>query len=118
MVIDYATGLMWQSCCSNLVPYDSAHRLAEILEDQSPPCMKGWRIPTLIEAISLLPVIYVSPEKFSVKSPSMIFEHWEDVIWTSDRLEKSGALKCGFGSTDFATPGGKASLRCVRTIER
>jgi hypothetical protein len=118
VVIDYATGLMWLSKCSDIVNYDSALRIAQKLEDQSSPSMKGWRIPSLIEVMSLLPTMGVSPEKFSVKPTSMIFERWEDVIWTSDRLEKSEALKCGFGSTDFATRGGKASLLCVRTIER
>ncbi len=117
VVIDFVTGLMWQSDCSECVDYESARELARKFETQSPPSKKGWRIPTLSEAITLLPTMrYSSPAVSSVNPPSMMFEHWEDVIWTTDRLERYGALKCGFSRSDFATPGGKASLRCVRTI--
>jgi hypothetical protein len=116
-VVDFATGLMWQSVCGHQVTYSDALESAEAVKHRTFAGTRGWRIPTLHEAISLLPYSMESYSSYPKKSPFSMFGRWESVIWTSDRLKsQSQGVACLFYDRMLACPQDYASVRFVRTI--
>lgn len=117
VVVDFVTGLMWHSICSERVTFDEVNEIAQRLEHDSPTIIKGWRIPTLTELLSLLPTNYYTSSWRDITAPAQkVCDRWDAVLWSSDRLEKLGALKCQFGGENLATSGGLAAVRCVRNF--
>lgn len=117
VVVDFATGLMWQSLCSERLTFGEANEFTQKLERESSAAIKGWRIPTVAELISLLPTNHFADSARDPTTPAQkMCERWDRLLWSADKVDKFGALKCEFGGENFATSGGLAAVRCVRNF--
>jgi hypothetical protein len=117
VVLDHATGLMWQKSGSrDAMPLAEAAIYIRNINAKSFAGFTGWRLPTLEEAMSLMepkPVgdYHISPE-FEVGLR-------ENFIWTAD-LTKNGergfVLYFSDGFVDSEVPAFNAWVRAVRTL--
>jgi len=82
VVLDKATGLMWQLSGTNaIIKYDQAKEYIIALNNQRFADYDDWRLPTLEEAISLM-----EPKKnASDLCISQVFDRMQLWIWTADR---------------------------------
>lgn len=116
-IIDFVTGLMWQSNCTDQITFDEAIELARKNDEYPIAGLNGWRIPTLEEAISLLPSLITYSDGHQHGSPLGLLERWEDSIWTTDRIKKGMVgLACRYDGRPTAAPYELASLRFVRKV--
>jgi hypothetical protein len=117
VVVDYATGLMWQSLCTHPITYSEACHLAINAADHPIAGLKGWRIPSVDEAISLLPTFVSSYDGSPSGNSVSPFHRWADSLWTTDKLRfQSASIACVLNDEKLACPQSYASLRLVRTI--
>jgi hypothetical protein len=95
IVIDHATGLMWQQSGSpNYMSYEDAKKYIDQLNRDSFAGYSDWRLPTLEEAMSLM-----EPEKSSnALYIKPVFDKKQEWIWTSDKASASAAWSVYFGS--------------------
>lgn len=116
VIIDYASGLMWQQAGSgnNYMHYSKATDYIKQLNSESFAGYNDWRLPTLEEAMSLMePVknrndLYIDP----------VFDNKSWRIWTSDMSDASVAWLVNFsggvcyaGLVDF----GGSAVKAVRS---
>jgi len=81
VVIDHATGLMWQQSGSpNYINYADAEKYIRELNDKRFAGYNDWRLPTLEEAMSLM-----EPKLHGVLYLDPIFDRKQRWIWTSDK---------------------------------
>jgi len=95
VVIDNASGLMWQrGGSSEYMTYDQANEYIKQLKRDRFAGFDDWRLPTLEEAMSLMEPeqlngdLYIGPK----------FDPTQRWIWTSDLYSSAGAWVVGFGS--------------------
>ncbi|RIK69038.1 hypothetical protein DCC62_24060 [candidate division KSB1 bacterium] len=87
VVMDYATGLMWQQAGSeNYLIYKNAHEYVHKLNQQRFAGYNDWRLPTLEEAMSLM-----EPKKHGELYLDRVFDHKQRWIWTSDHHSEGAA---------------------------
>lgn len=87
IVLDHATGLMWQQSGSpNLMNSAEAKKYLQSLRVKSLAGFNDWRLPTLEEAMSLM-----EPKKQGKLYIDQMFEHQQSLIWTSDHHELGAA---------------------------
>jgi hypothetical protein len=93
LVIDHATGLMWQqSGSSNYLTYAEAEKYIRDLNNQRFGGYNDWRLPTLEEAMSLM-----EPKKHDDLFLDPVFDHKQWWIWTADKSSASSAWCVYFG---------------------
>ncbi|MGH7496583.1 MAG: DUF1566 domain-containing protein [bacterium] len=93
VVIDHATGLMWQQAGSpDLLTYADAGQYIRNLNEDRFAGNKDWRLPTLEEAMSLMALkkqndLYIDP----------FFDRRQHWIWTADKASAEAAWVVFFG---------------------
>ena len=94
VVIDNASGLMWQqSGSSKYMIYEQAKQWIEDLNNNGFAGFRDWRLPTLEEAMSLM-----EPEKLNGDLYiDLKFDPTQQWIWTSDTYSSAGAWVVTFG---------------------
>ena len=81
IVIDHATGLMWQQSGSpNYLNYADAKNYLHHLNEQRFAGHNNWRLPTLEEAMSLM-----EPEEYDSFFIDPVFDRNQRWIWTADK---------------------------------
>lgn len=92
VVMDYATGLMWQQSGSeNYLTYEDAPGYIQKLNQQHFAGYNDWRLPTLEEAMSLM-----ESKKHGDLYIDRVFDHKQRWIWTSDHYDESVAWYVDF----------------------
>ena len=112
-VLDLATGLLWQTRCEKSIHYSTAAEIAKRHRESG----ALWRVPTLQEALSLLPEHMSDHVDYRERYPFNLFEHWEDIIWTRDTLGKSRHIACQLHGYHLASFPEKAGLRLVSSAQ-
>lgn len=84
LVVDHTTGLMWESECAAAETADNASDHVNDLNQSGYGGFMDWRLPTLVEAISLLPYDIKAYPEIPNSYPFSIFKSWADRIWVSD----------------------------------
>ena len=94
VVLDHATGLMWQQSGSpNYVTYAAAESYVREKNNERFAGFNDWRLPTLEEAMSLMErekkngALFIDP----------VFDQTQRWIWTSDKSSESSCWVAGFG---------------------
>jgi len=96
LVIDHATGLMWQqSGSANHMTYVDAEKYIRDLNNQRFAGYNDWRLPTLEEAVSLM-----EPKKLDGLYLDSVFERKQSWIWTVDQESAGRAWVVDFGVGD------------------
>jgi len=81
LVVDYATGLMWQqSGSANQLSYANAEKYIRDLNNQRFGGYHDWRLPMLEEAMSL-----IEPKKLESLYLDSVFDRKQRWIWTADK---------------------------------
>ena len=112
-IIDFTTGLLWQAQATSQISYSVAAQNAQVYKG----VLGSWRIPTLQEALSLLPTSTNSYAEFPACYPFSLFDNWGDAFWTTDRLFKSDHIFCSLlGETPVGWGDYPARLRLVKTL--
>ncbi len=115
VVIDYATGLMWQqSGSSNSMTYAEAEKYVRDLNHQRFAGYNDWRLPTLEEAMSLM-----EPKKQGDLYLDAVFDRRQRWIWTADKQSAGVAWVVIFSNggcdgNDVASD--YSSVRAVRVL--
>lgn len=115
IVIDHATGLMWQQSGSpESGNYADAERYISELNGQKFAGYNDWRLPTLEEAMSLMEPTQKNGNLFI----DPVFDKTQRYIWTADKQSAGVAWcvalysgNCGFPNVDLNT----LSVRAVRS---
>jgi len=114
VVIDHATGLMWQQSGSvDYIIYSDAEESIRNLNKQSFAGYSDWHLPTLEEAMSLM-----ESKKHDKLFIDSVFDHKQTWIWTLDRERGGGHAWCvGFdsGSCGHLGVGYDEYVRAVRS---
>gem|GEM_PF-2289439 len=93
VVIDHATGLMWQQSGSrDSSDYANAEKYIRDLNQQRFTGYHDWRLPTLEEAMSLM-----EPKQLGNLYLDPVFDRTQCWIWTADKISVSSAWVVGFG---------------------
>lgn len=96
IVLDHATGLMWQQSGSTKhMNYAEAQKYFQTLRAKNLAGFNDWRLPTLEEAMSLM-----APQKQGDLYLDRVFDQQQRYIWTSDHPEGGAAWVVLFGSGD------------------
>jgi hypothetical protein len=117
VVIDHATGLMWQKSGSrDSMPLAEAANYIKNINAKSVAGFTGWRLPTLEEAMSLM-----EPKPVGDYHISAEFEVGmrENFIWTADRTktgERGFVLYFSDGFVASEAPEFNAWVRAVGTV--
>ncbi len=83
VVIDSASGLMWQqSGSSKIMNFEDAKKWIKELNQNGFAGLKDWRLPTLEEAMSLM-----EQEKKNDRYIDPIFDSKQSWIWTADKFK-------------------------------
>ena len=114
VVIDHGTDLMWQQSSGALQQTFAAAKMAiQALNRQSFAGFQDWRLPTIVEAMSLLTPdvqagIHMSPLFSPQKMP---------ILWTADRVNNKSVwvVYCYAGSGGWESDQFNAWTRAVRT---
>lgn len=115
VVIDHATGLMWQQGGSNnYIDYAPAEVYVRMLNTNKFAGFNDWRLPTLEETMSL-----VEPKnKYDYMYINPVFHKTQEWVWTADRTNANnvwvvdfGSGYCGYRHVDYAI------VRAVRSVE-
>lgn len=93
LVMDHATGLMWQqSGSASYRTYADAEKYIRDLNNQRFAGYNDWRLPTLEEAMSLM-----ESKKVDGLYLDSVFERKQEWIWTADKNSAERAWYVGFG---------------------
>lgn len=113
VVIDRATGLMWQQQGSEAVlPYQAAEMYVEDLNQDRYGGFSDWRVPTLEELASLISPAGMSKGLFIDQA----FDPVQTKVWASDQVPPSD-LFYGHWYVNFAVGGIAAHNHRVGTLE-
>ncbi|HLC17142.1 MAG TPA: DUF1566 domain-containing protein [Thermodesulfovibrionia bacterium] len=110
VVVDNATGLMWQQSGSpNYMQYADTTKYILKLNDEGFAGFKGWRLPTLEEAMSL-----VEPKQNNGLYIDPLFDSTQKWIWTADESTSSPSWRVSFtvGDVDW----GFSDINYVRAV--
>jgi hypothetical protein len=113
VVIDYATGLMWQqSGSSNELSYREAEDYVDRLNRGSYAGFSDWRLPTVEELASLL-----EPRKEGVRYIDPLFDLRQQWFWSNDKRSsgKAWPVSVRAGIVTLETDDSKYYVRSVRT---
>ena len=112
LVIDYATGLIWQQGGSPVpMNYKLANDWVKKLNDKKFAGFDNWRLPTLQEAMSLMEPMKINADLYI----DLTFDAKQRSIWTSDYFSYSNwAVYFESGTCDYVYSG-KYYIRAVRT---
>ena len=119
MVVDHATGLMWQASGSSksLVPWQAAKDFVQGLNQHEHGGFSDWRLPTIEELASLL-----EPEK---KNGSLhidpVFGSKQHSCWSADQSTVKSSRPAWVvyfrdGAVGYGTGGPKRYVRAVRSL--
>jgi hypothetical protein len=112
IIIDHATGLMWQQGGSeDYMIYADAQKYIDDLNRKRFAGYDDWRLPTLEEAMSLM-----QPQKQGDLYIDAKFDQEQFWIWTADRYSASRAWVVGFnpGRCDLFHVDYSLGVRAVR----
>lgn len=112
IVLDHATGLMWQeSGSTKYMNYAEAQKYLQTLRAKNLAGFNDWRLPTLEEAMSLM-----APQKQGDLYLDRVFDHQRRYIWISDHLEGGTAWVVNFddGYCNVHPVDGDVYVRVVR----
>ncbi|MCP4368274.1 MAG: DUF1566 domain-containing protein [Deltaproteobacteria bacterium] len=91
VVVDHATGLMWQKSGSDRLTYKKAINYVAGLNRRKFAGYADWRLPTIPELMSLL-----EPEKLSnAQYINPIFDRKQRWCWSADKRHKKGEGSSG-----------------------
>ncbi|MDZ7360912.1 MAG: DUF1566 domain-containing protein [candidate division KSB1 bacterium] len=111
LVIDHATGLMWQQSGSPMsITYADAEEYIRELNGKRFAGYDDWRLPTLEEAMSLM-----EPTKHGVFYIHPIFDWTQRWIWTADK-ESAGVAWVALFSIGKCSTSNVASSSFVRAV--
>lgn len=119
VVVDHATGLMWQASGSSkpLVPWRAAKEYVQQLNQQQFAGFSDWRLPTIEELASLL-----EPER---KNGSLhidpVFGSKQHSCWSSDQATVKSSRPAWViyfrdGAVGYGTGGPRRYARAVRSL--
>ena len=119
VVVDHATGLMWQAFGSSkpLVPWQAAKNFVQELNQQEYGGFSDWRLPTIEELASLL-----EPEK---KNGSLhidpVFGSKQHSCWSADQATVKSSRPAWVvyfrdGAVGYGTGGPRRYVRAVRSL--
>ena len=92
VVVDSATGLVWQQSGSSRLTLEEARKYIQKLNEQKFTGYSDWRLPTLEEAMSL-----TDPKKNEAGLHiDRIFDKTQKWIWTADKKTASLAWTVSF----------------------
>lgn len=114
LVIDDATGLMWQQSGSpNYMKHAEAEQYIQNLNNKKFAGFNDWRLPTLEEAMSLMEPAKKSGELYI----DPIFDKTQIWIWTADKESAGVAWGVGFldGNCSYYGVNGIFHVRAVRS---
>jgi hypothetical protein len=121
LVCDIATGLMWQARSREAASFDDASEYVNELRESNWAGYGDWRIPTVAEALSLLPM----DAEGIPDARQLAFEDLSRIVWTSDKCARSGGRwRIEIGSRplldlrriqSLESLRGSANIRAVRT---
>jgi len=115
LVIDYATGLIWQQSGSKRrLNYNEANAYISQLNEEKFGGYNDWRLPTLEEAMSLMEV----EEKNGKLHINQLFDQKIEDFWTADKIsiDSFWAVHFDIGScNNFPVPGYYKFVRAVRS---
>lgn len=114
VVIDNATGLMWQRSGSEYITYQEAREYIEKLNRDEYAGYTNWRMPSLLEAMTLVEPI--SKGNNSYIDP--IFDTNIKWIWTSNyvSISRTWAINFYLGESDIVEFRKKNYVRAVRSL--
>jgi hypothetical protein len=113
VVIDYATGLMWQqSGSANYMSYADPEKYVRDLNNQRFAGYNDWRLPTLEEAMSLM-----ESKRHDNLYLDSVFDRMQTWIWTADKESAGRAWSVYFGNgiCNLFVIGGVRYVRAVRS---
>lgn len=113
VVVDYATGLMWQqSGSTNELSYREADNYIDRLNRKSYAGFSDWRLPTVEEFASLL-----EPRKKGVRYIDPVFNLRQLWCWSADKRSsgKAWGISIRSGIVTYETDGDKYYVRGVRS---
>lgn len=118
VVLDKATGLMWQRSGSpDGMTYDAAGKYIRDLNVQRFAGYNDWRLPTLEEAMSLIEPKELGEYSLSVRGKlylDPVFDREQSWIWTEDKFSAGAAWVVGFGNGGCDDRVLSACVRAVR----
>ena len=112
VVVDSATGLVWQQSGSSRLTVEEVRKYVQGLRDKKYAGFSDWRLPTLEEAMSL-----VDPKKNEAGLHiDRIFDKTQTWIWTADKKTTSRAWLVSFfnGICNFNLVNVDSFVRAVR----
>ena len=111
VVVDRATGLMWQKGGSGPMTLAAAETYVGGLNAERFAGFGNWRLPTLEEAMSLM-----EPQTFDGLHVAPMFQRGQSFIWTADRAPdgRSWVLYFHDGALSTERPTFNAWVRAVR----
>lgn len=108
LVIDHASGLMWQQCGSEgMLNLDEAQRYIESLNSSNYCNYDNWRLPTADEVVITMG---------GANSSSVPFDPDRLTFWTIDKTSRGYGLYYLYAQLRVQTPNSTAYVRAVRTI--
>lgn len=112
IVIDHATGLMWQlSGSPKTMAYQEAQQYMQQLSQQRFAGYSDWRIPTITELLSLMTKERQTNELF-IESVFDANQRW---CWSADTHSSVWSVNFVNGDINFYAPGMSFYVRAVRT---
>ena len=119
VILDYASGLMWQQSGSDeYMNYKNAKAYVAELNHKRVASYSDWRLPTLEEAMSLMEPMKNSDDLYV----DSIFDSKQGWIWTSDLYSTSSIWVVGFSYGNWYysgfNDGNDYYVRAVRSLEK
>jgi hypothetical protein len=120
VIIDFVTGLMWESECSPARTIAEAILHTTSLDKAGPQL--GWRLPTLEEALSLSPTNSDAFKSYPDSYPFNQFEGWASSVWTADTTHKGFPFRFQYKASTSAEASHplesvpNVHVRCVRAL--
>jgi serine/threonine-protein kinase len=117
VVVDHATGLMWQRSGSERVVYKDAHAYIDQLNQEQFAGYADWRLPTVEELMSL--ILGPTPSPTSLMNINPIFDETQTWCWSADRRSPLSAwyVLFDYGNVHQHSLGFSYYVRAVRSLE-
>ena len=119
IVVDHATGLMWQASGSSkpLVPWQAAKDFVEQLNQQQFAGFSDWRLPTIEELASLLEPV----KKNGNLHIDPVFGSKQHSCWSADQAPVKSSRPAWVvyfrdGAVGYGTGGPRRYARAVRSL--